>query len=314
MRKLCSGRAGSYDRKESHMKRNNVFWGYVMVIVSAVIFGLMPLMTAVLKADGMNSYSIVMVRNLIPLPVLAGLALIQTKSLKVPMKALPSMSLAALMGCCATPLLLYISYDFLAPYDGLATVFHFVYPAFVVVGGLVFFKQKLTIGTWISLAFCIAGVCLFYDPNASVNLAGAGLALLSGVTYAIYVLILSAFQYKQINSFLFSFYLSCVTSVVMLVYCIATNQLVFPVSLGGWLMAVFFGLVVNVGAMVLFQKGTFLIGGQRSSILSTMEPLTSVVLVVFTAGIANIGMGTWIGSVLVIASTVLIAVFDAKKK
>ena len=285
-----------------------------MVIVSAVIFGLMPLMTSVLKADGMNAYSIVMIRNMIPLPMLASLALIQTKSLRVPLKALPAMSLAAIMGCCVTPLLLYISYDLLKPYDGIATVFHFVYPAFVVIGGLVFFKQKLKAGVWVSLALCIVGVCLFYDPTAKVNLAGAGLALLSGVTYAVYVLILSAFKYKEINSFLFSFYLSCVTTAVMLIYCIATDQLAFPVSLSGWAMAVFFGLVVNVGAMVLFQKGTFLIGGQRSSILSTMEPLTSVILVIFSAGIGNISIGTWIGSVLVIASTVLIAVFDAKKQ
>lgn len=295
------------------MKKSNLFRGYVMVIASAVIFGMMPLMTAVLKADGMNPYSIVLIRNMIPLPVLAALALLQTKSMKVPVKALPTMCFAALMGCCVTPLLLYISYDLLKPYDGIATVFHFVYPAFVVVGGLVVFKQKLKPGVWISLALCIVGVCLFYDPNASVNLAGAGVALLSGLTNAIYVLVLSAFQYKHINSFLFSFYLSCVATVVIFTYCIVTDQLVFPASVGGWLMAVFFSVVVNVGAMVLFQKGTFLIGGQRASILSTMEPLTSVVLVVFSAGIANIGVGTWIGSVLVIASTILIAVFDAKK-
>ena len=296
------------------MKKNNLFLGYVMVIISAVIFGLMPLMTSVLKADGMNSYSIVMIRNMIPLPVLAGLALIQTKSMKVPSKALPTMAGAALMGCCITPLLLYLSYEMLGEYDGLATVFHFVYPAFVVVGGLVFFKQKIKGGTWLSLALCIVGVCLFYDPDATLDLGGAGLALLSGVTYAIYVLILSAFKYKQINSFLFSFYLSSVTTIVMFLYCLLTGNLVFPSSFGGWAMAVFFGLIVNVGAMVLFQKGTFMIGGQRSSILSTMEPLTSVLLVVFSAGIANISIGTWIGSVLVVASTVLIAVFDAKKK
>ena len=296
------------------MKKNSIFWGYVMVIISAVIIGLMTLMTSVLKADGMNSYSIVLIRNMIPLPVLAGLALIQTKSMKVPVKALPTMALAAIMGCCITPLLLYISYDLLKPYDGIATVFHFVYPAFVVLGGLVFFKQKLKLGVWLSLVLCIVGVCLFYDPTAKVNLAGAGIALLSGVTYATYVLILSVFKYKQINSFLFSFYLSTATTIVMLVYCMIIKQLVFPASIGGWAMGILFALVVNVGAMVLFQKGTFLIGGQRSSILSTMEPLTSVVLVIFSAGIANIGIGTWVGSVLVIASTVLVAVFDAKKK
>lgn len=294
------------------MKKNNLFWGYAMVIISAVIFGLMPLMTGVLKADGMNSYSIVMIRNMIPLPVLAALALLQTKSMKVPVKALPNMAMAAIMGCCVTPLLLYVSYDLLAPFDGVATVFHFVYPAFVVLGGWLFFKEKLSKGTLLSLVLCVAGVCLFYDPEASVDILGAGLALLSGLTYAIYVLFLSRFQYKDMNSFKFSFYLSAVTTVVMFLFCLATNRLAFPTSAGGWLMAVFFGLVVNVGAMVLFQKGTFLIGGQKASILSTTEPLTSVI--VLAVGGTVITLMSWIGSALVIASTVLIAVFDAKKE
>ena len=61
----------------------------------------------------------------------------------------------------------------------------------------------------------------------------------------------------------------------------------------------------------MFQRGTFLIGGERASILSTVEPLTGVLIgiIVFQEKI-TIGMG--IGSALVISACVLITIFDKK--
>lgn len=44
----------------------------------------------------------------------------------------------------------------------------------------------------------------------------------------------------------------------------------------GWLAALAFSLMICIGAVMLFQKGTFLIGAQRAAILSTFEPITSI--------------------------------------
>lgn len=293
------------------MKKDRLVIGYIMVIASAVIFGLMPLMTKVIRADGVNSVSIVLFRNLIALPVLAVLALVQNKSLKVPVKAMPTIGIAGLLGSCITPLLLYTSYTYLTENDSVATVFHFIYPAVVVLGGWLFFKQKLNVGTAVSLGLCIVGICLFYDPTKPLNWTGAGLALLSGVTFATYVLILSVFRYKEINGFLFSFYLVLINGVVLLIFCLACNQLTLPHTLPGWMMTIFFSLFVSVGAVVLFQKGTFLVGGQKSSILSTMEPITSIAVNAFS-GILP-GVQSAIGALLVIAASILIPIFDKKE-
>jgi len=294
------------------MKKNKMLWGYIMVVLSAVIFGLMPLMTKVIRADGVNSFSIVLLRNLIAVPVLAVLALVKNKSLKVPIKAVPSMGLAGLLGSCVTPLLLYTSYTYLTQNDSVATVFHFIYPAVVVFGGWLFFKQKLNVGTAISLGLCIVGICLFYDLARPLNWTGAALALLSGVTFAGYVLILSMFQFKQINGFLFSFYLALINSIVLLLICLVSGTLTLPHSIGGWTMCIFFSLFVTVGAVVLFQKGTFLVGGQKSSMLSTMEPITSIAVNAFS-GIFP-GVQAAIGALLVIAASVMIPIFDYKDK
>ncbi len=292
------------------MKNKKLFMGYMMVIVSAFLFGCMPLITKHIYNQGIGRESVVLLRNLLALPVLGILAWLQSKSFKIPVRSLPSISIIALMGCCVTPLLLYASYEFIA--SGTATVFHFVYPAVVVLIGMIFLKKKINLGTAIAVLLCVVGIALFYNPNEPLNWTGCIVALVSGVTYAIYVVMLSVFKYKEVSGFKLSFYISLVCTITMLVVCLATSKLTLPTNLAGWLLCILLALVINVGAVVLFQRGTFLIGGERASILSTVEPLTGVIVGYFAFG-EPISFMTGIGSALVIFASILIALFDGKK-
>jgi drug/metabolite transporter (DMT)-like permease len=184
--------------------------------------------------------------------------------------------LTGVTGCWITPLLLFAAYKTLP--SGTATVFHFIYPAVVALGGLLVFREKKSPRELLAIAVCVVGIALFYDPGQPLDWKGAVLALLSGVTYAAYVLMLSVFQSKQITGFLFNFYVTVVCTVFTLIICLVTNSLALPASLAGWGLCVVFSLLVTTGAVVLFQQSTFLIGGDRASILSTLEPITSVVL------------------------------------
>lgn len=284
--------------------------GYLMVIVSAVIYGCMPLMSKYIYADGVNPATLVFLRNFLALPSLAILGYIQSKTLKAPVKALPSIGILAAFGCCITPLLLFTSYNYIA--SGTSTVLHFVYPAVVVVGGIVFLREKVRLFNIISVAVCVTGISLFYDPSASINIEGCLFALLSGATFAVYVLMLPRFKYKEMKGFHFSFYIAAASSIIMLVYCLATGQLMLPNTLGGWGLCILFALAVTTCAVVLFQQGTFIIGGEKASILSTLEPITSVIvgIIVFSE---PVGVRTLIGSLLVISASVLIAISDMKK-
>lgn len=299
------------------MNRSKLLKGYIFVILSAVLYGLMPLMTTHIKADGANAYSLVFLRNALSLPALAALALMQQKTLKVPVREIPTIAIAALLGCCITPVLLYCSYDHID--SGTATVFHFVYPALVVVGGALFLKQRPAVGTVISVLVCVGGIALFFDPNAAVTPVGSAFALLSGLTFAGYVLMLSAFPNRKATGFVFTFYIALVCTVAMGIYCVATNNMALPQSAFGWVLCIAFSLLINAVATVLFQQGTFIVGGQRASILGTMEPITGVVvgatlLGEFAGKSGGSIVRTVIGSALVVAATVMIACFDAKKK
>ena len=292
------------------MKNRKIITGYIFVMLSAVIFGLMPLMTKFIYKEGVNSESLVFLRSALAIPALFVLALVTKSSVKIKPSKLPMISFMAMMGCCVTPLLLFISYNYIP--SGTATVFHFVYPAVVAIGEYVFLKTKLKGAHVLSVLFCVVGIFLFYN-GGGINVGGSILALLSGFAYAVYVVSLSGYKNKDIPTFTFALYVALVCSVAMFILCLVSGTLAFPSSLKGWLLVVLFAFLINVVAVVLFQKGTFLIGGGRASILSTLEPVTGVIAgaIVFSE---KVNIATVFGTALVVTASVLIAVLDMKSE
>jgi len=72
------------------MKKKELFQGYTLVVLSAFLFGCMPMVTNYIYAQGINRESVVLLRNLLALPVLGLLAWHQSKSFHIPVKALPA--------------------------------------------------------------------------------------------------------------------------------------------------------------------------------------------------------------------------------
>lgn len=285
--------------------------GYIFIIASAVIFGTMPLMASGIYAQGVNPMTLVLLRNLLSLPVLGLIAWRQKGSIRVPPKTALRVGSIGLMGCCATPLLLFAAYKTLP--SGTATVFHFVYPAVVALGGVLVFREKKGFREWLAIFVCVVGILLFYDPGQPLDLKGAALALLSGVTYATYVLMLGAFKDRKVTGFLFNFWAVLACTVALLLVCLLTGGLQLPTTWTGWGLCLLFAVAVNCGAVALFQQGTFRIGGQKAAILSTLEPITGVVLGVAALN-ESLSLGTGIGTVLVVLASILIAASDLKKK
>lgn len=284
--------------------------GYALVISSALIYGLMPLLAKFIYAEGVTPLSLVLLRNAFALLVVMIFAGASGTDLKVSPKLLPKICIIGLMCSCVTPLLLFSSYSFIP--SGSATVLHFIYPAVVVLGEFMFLKSKLKCGHVISVIICVAGIALFYSPESKLNAEGSLLAILSGITYASYIVSLSAFKHRKIPSVTFNFYTYLATTVIMIPVCIFTSQLKLPVSVTGWLLSAVFGFLVGFGAVILFQKGTFIIGGSKAAILSTLEPITSVIAGVLILG-EPMSFLTFAGIVLVIAAGIIITVSDTKK-
>ena len=173
-------------------------------------------------------------------------------------------------------MLLFTSYQHID--TGTATVFHFVYPAVVMLIEILIMRKGVSRNNLIGLILCIFGICLFYTPGKQLNFAGSSIALLSGVTYAIYIIFISVLRKKGLSETAVNFYLSLFCSVIMFFVCSLSGSMALPIGLKGWVLTFIFAVIINAGAVTLFQYGTFIIGGQRSSILSTFEPAVSVLV------------------------------------
>ena len=161
----------------------------------------------------------------------------------------------------------------------------------------------------VSIAMCFAGIMTFYSPQHKLHPAGVVLALASGLTYAIYIVMLPLFQNEDNRGFYFSFYITLWSVILMLPICLCTNQLTLPPTIRGWVLCAIFSLSVSIGATVLFQEGAYIIGGEKTAIVSTLEPITGLVIgmLVFQEKCQPF---TIIGALLVVVAGILIAAQD----
>lgn len=269
----------------------------------------MPLGAKFIYANGVNALSLVFYRNCMALPLMALIMFLRKESFHVTFRQFRQISCLAAAGCAVTPSLLFLSYNYIS--SGIATTSHFIYPAAVIFGGALFFREKIRPGQVFCVALCTLGVSLFYSSGSGLHPLGSVLALTSGITYAAYILLLANSGLKALSGIKMGFFVALSCSLLMFVICIASGQFTLPANLSCWIACFIFSAALCVGAVLLFQKGTFLIGGQRASILSTFEPITSILVGVLVFG-EPFGFRTFLGGTCVIASAILIALLDMR--
>ena len=282
--------------------------GYLAVMISGMIFGTMPLLAKFIFSQGGNSINLVFWRFFFALPVLYYFIRRNPKiDFKITKLQRKNLLYVGIFGYAATAMTLYVSYNFIA--TGVATTLHFVYPILVIIGSAVFYKDRLTFIKVFCGILSTAGIYLLYSGELSGSLFGIFMALLSGVTYAFYVLYIDKSGLKELPSLKLTFYLSVIASISMFFFAIFTGQFTLQLTLPGWAVTLFLSIFVTLGAVNLLNVGIQRIGSQSSGILSTLEPITSIILgVLIFNEVLNIEIV--IGCALILTAVVLIVKFD----
>lgn len=285
--------------------------GVVAVIISAVFFGFLPTFSTYLVSVGGTVFSVVFLRFSLSLIPLIWYLKIKKIPLGITKAQFGKLVLITVFGYGGTALLLFSSYSFIP--TGMATTLHFCYPAMVIVFSAVFLKEKIKPIKLICVIMCMTGIFLFYDAGMGGNIAGILLAFISGNTYAFYIIYLDKSELKAMNSLKMIFYMNAIGSVMFFILCIATGQLALALPLSGWIIAVLFSVGVSFIAVLGFQIGVKYTGSQSASILSTFEPITSVIIGVTAHGESFSARGM-AGCILILAATVIIACVKEDEK
>lgn len=282
--------------------------GFVAVIISGIVFGCMPLLAKIVYQNGGNPINLVFWRFFISiLPLYIIIKRNKNVSLKLTKREIKQIILLGIVGYSGTAVLIFLSYNYIS--TGMATTLHFIYPVLVILSCALIYKEKINRTRIISLILCSLGILMLYEGNSSGSLLGAFLALGSGVTYAFYVIYIDKSGLKLINPIKLTLYLSIVGSIVMFGFSIATGQFTINISPMGWLFTIILSLVISLGAVSLLSVGIKLVGAQTASILSTLEPITSIIIGVLVFG-EDLSLRGLFACIFIISSVVAIAAFD----
>lgn len=259
--------------------------GIILIIISAIMFGINPAFSVMLRSGGMNLPASLLSRFLIS-AILYFFILVkrgQLNDLRIMDSTKVSLLVAGLFFFFMA-LTLLASYAYIP--SGLATVIHFTYPALVMLLAVILKQQKPSVAVVVGVVLSLLAVALISYPSGDVRLNSTGilLAAVSAISISIYVILLNQEGLKDINSLVIVYYIAVFFSLLIIAWIAGeiigakTSREIFgnitlEVVIGG----LGFGLSCAVGVL-LFAIGVKSVGGAIAGAVSTLEPLTAVVV------------------------------------
>ena len=281
--------------------------GVILAIISAICYGMNPLGALFLYEEGLNVNSVIFYRFIFASILLAIFMLIKKDSFYLKFKEI---ILLALLGLLFGISAISLFNSFLYMDAGLASTVLFIYPIFVAIIMALFFKEKNSIITILSIVFAFLGVVLLYESDgANVSNFGIFLVIVSSLCYAIYIVIIN--QYLKISALKVTFYSMLFCTITILIHSFFDSSLnIMPlVNFNMWFYTIFLALVPTIISLLFLIKAIQLIGSTSASILGALEPLTAVLIGVY---VFNEKITFWlvIGIVFILFGVLLIVLKD----
>ena len=265
--------------------------GYIYTALSAIIFGLMPLLTKIIIARGATSLTIAFFRVFYVTIVLFFVLKIKKIDLHLEKRDWLSIIFTSVFGSGLTIIILNESYNHVD--TGIATSLHFLYPLFVAILCCFFYGEKIKKKQIISLSFALVGIICFMSKGNG-SLFGYFLAIASGLTYAFYLVKMDKTGLVKMNALKLSFYLALFTTIEIFTINLFMQEVVFKMDAIAYGLLLVLALSSSFLATVLLQKGVLLLGSTRASFICLLEPVTSMIVGILFLGEAltlNKGLG-----------------------
>lgn len=186
-----------------------------------------------------------------------------------------------------------------------AIVLQFTEPIFVILLMWFIYKKKPGKDALIACAVVFAGIlCFFFESLGAGQMAGDLLAILSGFTYAL-VMMIKKFEGADFES---SLIVSNIISVVIGIPVYFRDFSTASVA-DAWVFMVLLGVVQFGLSYIFLSKGLDYVSPVTASLTSTIEPILNPILVAVFYG-ENIGAAAVVGAVLVVGAA---AVYNVRQ-
>ena len=262
-------------------KTNLRLKGIVMTCVSAMLFGITPVLASKTYEMGSNALTLTFYRNLLAVPVL--LILMAVRKIPFGLTGKQTVLLSTIGGGlrATTTFMLYASYTYIG--IGTATTLHFLYPLFTALLCLLLFHQRMGLRKCIALALAIAGVGCFAGFSGSSGggslrsmLPGLILAVASSMTYSGYMTGMEHTELKEMNPTKVSCYMGLSNALIILLFNLPLRQINFFLPPKAMAYTFIISICTSFFAFALLQLGIRELGASTAAIFCLLEPITSV--------------------------------------
>ena len=281
---------------------NSNYSGFIFVIISSISFGLMPIFATLAYKSSLSIEVILLFRFLIA-AVLMNIYVLLKKYSYPYGKTLVLLIAMGSIGYAIQSFSYFTALSLIG--SSLTSILLYLYPGIVLLLSIFLLKLQIIKSEFFALLLASFGAILVIGFDIkNINFVGIMFGITAAIVYAIYILVGSKAT-KGINSFVASTVIISASALVYLVNGIA-NKVEIPSSLEQWQWIVAIAIISTIIAIVTFFAGMKIIGPVKVSMISTFEP---VVTLVFSFWVLNESMDIYqiFGAVLIIMAALLLA-------
>jgi drug/metabolite transporter (DMT)-like permease len=288
----------SFHFLETSLSMNRLL-GVVLVVISAASFGTLAIFGRYAYADGIDTFTLLFLRFTIAAVLMVAFLIHRRERLP------RGHSLGGLIGMGAIG---YVgqSFAYLSAIKyasaGLVALLLYLYPTFVAILSIIFLKRGITRVKVFALLLATLGVALTANPQGG-KWTGILLALAAAGIYSIYIIVGTGVM-RQVSAIQSSVVIFASAGLVYGLLA-AANGPHWPTSPSGWGVVAAMALIATVIPVATFLGGLKLIGPTDASMLSTLEPVVTVLLAVVLFG-ERLQPITLMGGALILAAVIIL--------
>jgi len=280
--------------------------GVTFIVISAASFGTLAIFGRYAYASGLDTFTLLFLRFTFSALLMGGLLIIRRESLPRGGTLIRLAGMGALgyvgQSFCYLSAIKFASV-------GLVALLLYLYPTFVAILSAIFLKEKLQRFKVVALGLATLGAALTANPQGG-HWSGILLALSAAVIYSVYIIVGTGVM-RQVSAMQSSVVIFAAAGIVFGVLT-AISGPHFPVTNAGWLAVAAVTLIATVIPVVTFLAGLKLIGPTDASMLSTLEPVVTVLLAAVLFG-EILHPVTLLGGGLILAAVLLLTHGELRK-
>ncbi len=246
--------------------------GILLIAISAASFGTLAIFGRYAYTDGMDTFTVLFLRFTISASIMTIILLLRKEPFPRGRILLQLIGMGAL-GYVGQSFMYLTAINYASA--GLVALLLYLYPFFVMILSAIVFREHITLLKVAALVLALVGTALTVDPNGG-QLIGALMAVTAAAIYSVYIIVGTNVM-KHVSSVQSSTIIFASAGFVFGILT-AIKGPHLPTSNAGWFAMSGIVVIATIIPVVTFLAGLEMIGPTNAAMLSTLEPVVTVLL------------------------------------